>query len=77
MAAAGHGLLIKYGLASEPTPAQTARWAELVRQFIRQGMTRDAAGDAAAKQIFTDYRTRVYASEGDTIDTLLRLADGK
>lgn len=77
MAAASHGLLIKYGLASEPSDVQVRRWAERVRELIGKGQSRDAAGEAAAKQLFTDYRTRVYASEGDTIDTLLRLADGK
>ncbi|MCA1512716.1 hypothetical protein [Bradyrhizobium sp. NBAIM01] len=77
MGAASHSLLIKYGLASEPSDLQVRRWADRVRELIRQGMARDAAGDSAAKQIFPDYRTRVYASEGDTIDTLLRLAEQK
>ncbi|MGY4313108.1 hypothetical protein [Bradyrhizobium sp. JR3.5] len=77
MAAAGHGLLIKYGLASEPGEAQTRRWAGRVRELVGKGLSRDAAGEAAAKEIFTDYRTRVYASEGDTIETLLRLAEQK
>lgn len=77
MAAAGHSLLVKYGLAREPDTAATQRWAALVRSLTSGGMNRDAAGESAARQIFPDFRTRVYAGEGDTIDTLLRLADQK
>ncbi len=77
MAAAGHGLRIRYGLRSDPGATAQAQWASATRSLIQRGMTRDAAGDAAAKQVFPDYRTHVYASEGDTIETLLRLAEEK
>lgn len=40
-------------------------------------MPRHVAGDAAAKQVFPDYRSHVYASEADTVDALLRLAEQK
>ncbi len=77
MAAASHQMMVKYGLGHEPTSDEIARWAALVRRLISQGTEREAAGHAAAKQIFTDYRTRHYASQADTIDTLLRLAEQK
>ncbi|MEP5514804.1 MAG: hypothetical protein ABJP87_07665, partial [Bauldia litoralis] len=71
------GLRINYGLGKEPSDYEVERWARLTRQLISQGRDREAAGEAAAKQLFPDYRTHVYASEGDTIDTLLRLAEEK
>jgi len=77
MAAASHGMMIKYGLAHEPTSPEIARWAELVKQYVARGEGRERAGELAAKQIFQDYRTRHFASQADTIDTLLRLADQK
>jgi hypothetical protein len=77
MAAASHQMMIKYGLGHEPTSAEVARWAAIVRQLISQGSEREAAGEHAAKQLFTDFRTRHFASQADTIDTLLRLAEQK
>jgi hypothetical protein len=77
MAAASNRMRIKYGLGHEPSDAEVARWAALVRQFITLGEGREAAGEHAAKQIFTDFRTHHFASQADTIDTLLRLADEK
>ncbi len=77
MAAAGHGLMIKYGLAREPGADAQKRWASLAREYINRGMARDVAGAAAAKQIFPDFNTHVYASESDAIETLLRLAEQK
>lgn len=77
MAAASNRMMIKYGLGHEPTSAEVARWAAAVRKLISEGSSREAAGDFAAKQIFPDYKTRHYASQADTIDTLLRLAEEK
>ena len=77
MASAGHGLLVRYGLGKEPDAASQARWAAVVRQLVNSGMNRDVAGEAAARQVFPDFHTRVYASESDTIETLLRLAEDK
>jgi len=77
MAAASHQLMIKYGLPREPSDGEVARWAELVRRLRSQGSDLDLAGETAARQIFTGFRTRHYASQADTIDTLLRLADQK
>lgn len=77
MAAAGTELRIKYGLGLEPIASKQAEWARLTRQFIDRGYPREQAGDLAAKQLFPDYHTKTYASEADTIDTLLRLAEQK
>ena len=77
MAAVGHGLRLFYGLRVDPTGDQAVEWARLTRRFIQQGHSKDTAGDLAAKQLFSDYRTHFYKAEGDTIDTLLRLAEQK
>ena len=72
MADAAHGLRLKYGLNDAPSLSRVHEWADLTRQFIKQGMSPEAAGHAAAKHLFRDYRTTVYASEADTIEMLLR-----
>lgn len=77
MSDASHNLKIKYGLRSEPTDAQAKLWAQVTRQVASQGHVLEAAGAAAAKQLFPDYKTVVYASEADTIEALLRLAEGR
>lgn len=77
MASIGHGLKIRFGLGHDPSPDRADEWARLTREFIRQGVSPDAAGDRAAKHLFTDYKTRVYASEADTIALLLQQAGDK
>jgi hypothetical protein len=77
MASIGHGLMIKFGLGQEPSPERADEWARLTRELIRQGTSQDAAGDQAAKRLFTDYKTRYYASEADTIALLLQQAGDK
>lgn len=77
MSDATHSLKIKYGLRNEPTDAQAKTWAQVTRQVASQGHALDTAGAAAAKQIFPDFKTVVYASEADTIEALLRLAEGR
>ena len=77
MASIGHGLMIKFGLGQEPSPDRADEWARLTRELIRQGMSHDAAGDQAAKRLFSDYRTRHYASQADTIALLLQQAGDK
>lgn len=77
MADSAHNLRIKYGLRNEPTDAQVKLWARITRQVASQGHSLEASGAAAAKQIFPDYRTVVYASEADTIEALLRAAEGR
>ena len=77
MSDATHNLKIKYGLRTEPTDVQAKFWAQVTRQVASQGHGLETAGSAAAKQIFPDYRTAVYASEADTIEALLRLVEGR
>ncbi|AYM81036.1 hypothetical protein G6L67_07660 [Agrobacterium tumefaciens] len=72
MADTKHALRIKYGLRNAVTDAQAIRWGELTRQNIRAGQSGEAAGANAARTIFPDYKTAVYASEADTIEMLLR-----
>ena len=72
MANAGNRLMIKYGLGHEPTSDRVNEWARLTRQYINQGMSREAAGTAAAKHLFRDFNTHFYASESDTIEMLLQ-----
>jgi hypothetical protein len=77
MAAASHRLMVKYGLGHSPTDAEVARWAAAVRQLINSGSRHEDAGALAARQVFADYNTRKYASQADTLETLLRLAEQK
>ena len=77
MASGSHQLRIKYGLRNEPSDALVKRWVQVTRALTTQGFTLENAGAAAARQVFPDFRTVVYASEADTIETLLRLAEGK
>lgn len=72
MADKGDSLRIKYGLANNPSLALQQRWASLVDALIGQGYSSEEAGRRAAAQVFPDNGTRFYASEGDTIEMLLR-----
>ncbi|ESY26331.1 hypothetical protein X751_00085 [Mesorhizobium sp. LNJC395A00] len=74
VASIGHALLIRYGLGVQPSAERQQEWARLTRQYIRDGQTADRAGENAAKYLFSDFHTRVYASEADTIEMLLREA---
>lgn len=77
MANIGHRLRIKFGLRLDPSPLLQQRWADRTAELIRQGHTYDNAGLLAAKEIFPDFQTHFYASEGDTIEFLLRQAKDK
>ena len=77
MADAGNRIKIKYGLRNNPSLAQQREWANIVALFVRQGYSHDQAGQMAAKQLFSDYDTMKYASEGDTIEMLLRQINEK
>ena len=67
-------LLIRFGLDSQPSPEQIKQWAERTVSFRALGLSIADAGNAAAQAIFPDYRTRVYASEADSIEALLAAA---
>lgn len=69
-----HSLFIKYGLQNSPTEQQVDQWASLVETLILSGVSKDAAGEQAAKLVFPDYNTMVYASEADSIEALLAAA---
>lgn len=75
MALFGFQLRIVFGLGHDPSSVQVQAWVQLTRALASQGLSLEAAGHRAAKQLFVDYGTHVYASEGDTIETLLRLAE--
>jgi hypothetical protein len=70
-------LKIKYGLRGDPSQALSDQWVQLTESLIRQGLGQEKAGSQAAAQIFTDYNTCVYASEADTITSLLGRAKDK
>lgn len=77
MAEIGRQLKIKYGLGADPSALNQARWADLVQQLINQGIQREEAGKRAARQLFPDFQTRVYAGEADTLEALLEAAKRK
>lgn len=77
MASISHSLMIKYGLPSGPSQTQSDQWVQLVDALVRQGFSAEDAGRRAASQIFTGFETRVYASEADTIMSLIGRAKDK
>lgn len=77
MADISHRLKIKYGLGSDPGPRLVQQWHELTLSYLREGRDSEVAGDLAARRLFVDYRTRAFASEADTIETLLQQAGKK
>jgi hypothetical protein len=77
MADISHKLLIKYGLAENPTREKTEEWVKLTEELIRSGYQKEQAGTEAARKIFRDFKTRFYASEADTIEMLLHEAAKK
>jgi hypothetical protein len=77
VASISEGLMIKYGLSHKPTDDQTNTWLRRTRSNINIGIGREEAGERAAREIFTDYKTHFYSTEADTMETLLRIAEGK
>lgn len=64
---------IKYGLSSyEPTSEQVARWLIQVRAQTDSGVDPEEAGEKAARDVFSTYRTHIRDSQADTIYDLLR-----
>lgn len=72
MADVGDRIRIKYGLRNNPSLTQQQQWAAAVERLVGQGYSREDAGRMAAKELFSDFGTMVYASEGDTIEMLLQ-----
>lgn len=71
MASIAHGLMIKYGLRGYPEQAEIDRWIVEVNRLIGAGTAPEEAGSKAAAAIFPSFNTCVYASEADTITSLL------
>jgi len=71
MASIAHGLMIKYGLRGHPEQAEIDRWLAEVNRLIASGVGAEEAGSKAAAAIFPSFNTCVYASEADTITSLL------
>jgi hypothetical protein len=74
MADIGRNLMIKYGLRTAPSSTLSDQWVQLTDALIRQGHSPEQAGRAAAKQLFPDFGTHVYASEADAIEAILDAA---
>lgn len=72
MADVGDRIRIKYGLRASPSLEQQRRWADAVDRYVALGYGRDLAGENAAKEVFTDYRSILLKSEADTIEMLLQ-----
>lgn len=68
---AAHKLLIKYGLENEPSDLAVTLWSVRVTIRTRRGEDADTAGRAAAIETFKDFGTIKYASQADTIESLL------
>ena len=77
MSQISNSIRLKYGLGNVPTEQEVDNWLRLVNILIQKGHSKEASGDAAAKQLFPDFQTHFFASEADTIETLLQLAGGK
>jgi hypothetical protein len=70
-------LRIKYGLAENPTPTEVDRWLREIPLNESKGYSAEAAARIAASGSFRGFETRVYASEADTIQSLLDAARNK
>ncbi len=77
MASISRELMIKYGLPSGPSQTQADQWVQLVNAYIAQGFSAEDAGSRAANMVFTGVGTHFYASEADTITSLLGRAKDK
>lgn len=51
MASIGHGLMIKFGLAHQPSPERADEWARSTRELIRQGLSQELAEEQATKRL--------------------------
>ncbi|MDZ4693422.1 hypothetical protein [Terricaulis sp.] len=71
MADIRHALMIKYGLGRQPTQAESDIWFVEVEKLKRQGVSSEEAGRRAAQAQLPGFKSKIYASEGDTVETLL------
>ncbi len=75
MADIGRKFVVKFGLDEAPPPERLQSWKRAVRQYIENGFGSEQAGQLAAKAFFPDYGACMYASEAESTETLLHLAD--
>ena len=68
---AAHKLLIKYGLERDPSDFEVTIWSLRVTIRKLKGSDADTAGREAAIETFKDFGTIKYASQADTIESLL------
>jgi len=67
-------LRVKYGLKNEPTQEQIAEYRNLVLKYsANKGTNLEAVGSIVASLIFPDIDTMLFASQADTLETLLNL----
>lgn len=64
-------LRIKYGLTDNPSTQLVEQWRQSTNTYSARGFGKEEAGRLAATVTFPGFGTRVYASEADTVDTLL------
>lgn len=65
-------LRIKYGLDRLPTDLEVAEWQRVTENLIREGEPVEKAGHLAAQYCLPGYQTRVFKTEADSIEALLR-----
>ena len=72
-----HALMIRFGLPSSPDDDLIRLWFKEADSLIKQGYTKQNAGEKAASKVFPGYNTRVYEAQADTIESLLDQAGSK
>ncbi len=72
MASVAEQLRIKFGLDRIPSDAEVAEWRRVTENLIREGELSEKAGEIAAQYVLPGYRSRVFKSEADNIEALLR-----
>lgn len=65
-------LRLRYGLERQPTQDEVLDWHRVTTNLISEGEPAEKAGDVAAKYVLPGYRTRLFKSEADNIEALLK-----
>lgn len=77
MSSVAEQLRIKFGLDRVPTDAEVAEWRRATEKLVREGEPAEKAGDVAARHFLPGYRSRVFKTEADNIQALLRALAAK
>lgn len=72
MSSVAEQLRLKYGLDRVPTDAEVAEWRRATENLVREGEPSEKAGEVAAQHLLPGYRSRVFKTEADNIEALLR-----